>query len=94
VHQLLNEVQAGHVSRDRATLNDLINAWLENGGPAGENTRAVYAVYIKNHVEDSIGLLTATSFGSRTSTAGTPSCERTASRQHRFARPTTSSVVP
>jgi integrase len=59
IHHLLNEVQAGHGSRDRATLNDLIRAWLETGGPSGENTRAVYAGYIKNHIENSIGTLVA-----------------------------------
>ena len=36
----------------------MLDAWLENGGPAGESTRLIYAGYVKNHVAGAIGVST------------------------------------
>src|SRR4051812_13442058 len=59
LHRLISQVEAGAVSRDRATLSQLIEAWLEVSGPPGEQTRRVYAGYIKKHITPSIGKVAA-----------------------------------
>jgi hypothetical protein len=48
-------VEAGQVNREKASLNEFIKAWLETGGPAGENTGIVYEGYVRNHVASTIG---------------------------------------
>ena len=55
LHRLVNQVEAGLVSRERATLIQLIKAWLDVAGPPGEQTRLVYAGYIKKYIAPSIG---------------------------------------
>ena len=53
IHALLNEVDssAGQVESATAlTLGELIEKWLELGGPAAPSTRSVYAGYIKNQI--------------------------------------------
>jgi integrase len=55
LHRLINQVEAGLVSRERATLEELIDAWLEVAGPPGEQTRLVYRQYIKKHIAPTIG---------------------------------------
>ncbi len=59
MHRLITQVESGQVSRERATLNQLIAAWLEAAGPQGENTRLVYAGYVKTHVQPTIGKVAA-----------------------------------
>lgn len=60
LHRLITQVESGQVSRERATLNQLIGAWMEAAGPQGENTRLVYAGYVKRHIEPTIGKVAAT----------------------------------
>ncbi len=55
IHRLVGEVESGTAVRDKATVNELIAAWLETAGPAGEYTRSVYAGFIRNHIEGGIG---------------------------------------
>src|SRR3954468_4640003 len=55
LHRLITQVESGLVSRERATLTQLIEAWLEVAGPPGEQTRRVNAGYIKKHITPSIG---------------------------------------
>src|SRR5687768_756163 len=50
LHRLITQVEGGLVSRERATLSQLIDAWLEAAGPPGEQTRRVMVGYIKKHI--------------------------------------------
>lgn len=59
LHRLITEVDSGVVSRERATLSELIAAWLEAAGPQGEGTRLVYFGYIRKHIDPGIGKMPA-----------------------------------
>ena len=55
VRRLIADVEAGHAPRERATLNELIEAWLQVAGPPGEATRVVYDGYIRKHITNGVG---------------------------------------
>ncbi len=55
VHRLVSDAESGQVSHSRATVSDLVTAWMETAGPAGEYTRTVYTGFIRNHIDGSIG---------------------------------------
>ena len=55
IHRLVEQLEAGNVPRSRATLTELIDAWMKAAGPPGEYTRTVYEGFIANHVADGIG---------------------------------------
>ncbi len=55
VHELVTKAASGEVLAADATLNELIDRWLELGGPAEASTRMTYRGYIRNHVTGDIG---------------------------------------
>jgi integrase len=55
VHELVTRAAADEVRTADVTLNDVIDRWLELGGPPEASTRATYLGYIKNHIRDDIG---------------------------------------
>jgi len=55
VHELVTKVASGEVLAADATLNELIDRWLELGGPAEASTRMTYKGYIHSHITGDIG---------------------------------------
>ncbi len=57
VHELVTKAASGEVQAADVTLNELIDRWLELGGPPEASTRVTYKGYIRNHVIGDIGRL-------------------------------------
>ena len=57
VHELVGKATAGEVQSADATLNELIDRWLELAGPAEESSRLTYRGYIRTHIRDDVGLV-------------------------------------
>ena len=55
VHELVTQVRTDDAVTADVTLNDVIDRWLELGGPPEASTRATYLGYIKNHIRNDIG---------------------------------------
>ncbi len=57
MHELVTKAASGEVQAADVMLNELIDCWLELGGPPEASTRVTYKGYIRNHVAGGIGRL-------------------------------------